>query len=151
MSIPEPRPGLVIRYSFLWSSEHDKGAVEGLKDRPCAIVVAVPKGDRGPVSTIVAPITHTPPDDPSTSLEIPADVCRTLGLDGARHWVRFDELNRFTWPGYDLRPRPDGSYHYGMLPPGLFEQLRSGILEANKIQRARFVSRDEEPETPAKS
>lgn len=58
------------------------------------------------------PVIVTPDGtiDPHTSLEIPAAVCRSLGLDGVRHWVRFDELNRFTWPGYDVRPRPDGSY-----------------------------------------
>ena len=142
MSIPTPKPGLVIRFSFLWSSEHDQGVVEGSKDRPCAIVVAVPYGGERQVRTIVAPITHSAPVDSSTSLEIPANVCRSLGLDGARHWIRFDELNRFTWPGYDLRPRPDGSYHYGMLPRGLFEQLRKGIIEAQKTRRGRIVQRD---------
>lgn len=143
MSIPAPKPGLVIRYSFLWSSEHKSGAVEGTKDRPCAIVVAVPQGEGGQVRTVVAPITHAAPDDPSASLEVPANVCRNLGLDGARHWIRFDELNRFTWPGYDLRPRSDGSYHYGMLPRGLFEELRSGIIEAQKARRARVMPRDD--------
>jgi hypothetical protein len=29
MSLPVPKPGLVIRYSFLWSSEHGEGATEG--------------------------------------------------------------------------------------------------------------------------
>jgi hypothetical protein len=110
VSIPTPKPGLVIRYSFLWSSERERGSVEGAKDRRCAIVVVVPHGDDEQIRTVVAPITHSPPEDPHTSLEIPAAVCRSLGLDGVRHWVRFDELNRFTWPGYDVRPRPDGSY-----------------------------------------
>lgn len=143
MSIPTPKPGLVIRYSFLWSTERDRGAVEGSKDRPCAIIVAVPEEERGQVRTIVAPITHSPPADSSTSVEIPANICRSLGLDGARHWIRFDELNRFTWPGYDLRPRPDGSYAYGMLPRGLFEELRKGIIEAQKMRRGRLVARDD--------
>ena len=40
MSLPDPKPGLVIRYSFLWSHERDRGAIEGSKDRPCAIVLA---------------------------------------------------------------------------------------------------------------
>lgn len=143
MSIPLPKPGLVIRYSFLWSSEHEAGALEGKKDRPCAIVVAVPQGDSGQIRTIVAPITHSVPVDPSMSLEIPVNVCKTLGLDSARHWIRFDELNRFTWPGYDLRPKPDGTFYYGMLPRGLFEELRNGIVEAQKARRTQFVPRDE--------
>ena len=142
MSLPLPTPGLVIRYSFLWSSEHEAGADEGKKDRPCAIVVAVPQGEKGQVRTIVAPITHAAPIDASMSLEIPANVCKSLGLDGARHWIRFDELNRFTWPGYDLRPKPDGTFHYGMLPRGLFEELRNGIVKAHKARRAQLVARD---------
>ena len=36
MSLPVPRPGLVIRYSFLWSREQASGATEGAKDGPCA-------------------------------------------------------------------------------------------------------------------
>lgn len=143
MSIPTPKPGLVIRYSFAWNSEYESGAVEGSKDRPCAIVVTVPEGDGGQVRTVVVPITHAAPRDPDTSLEVPANVCRSLGLDGARHWIRFDELNRFNWPGYDLRPKPDGTYLYGMLPRGLFEELRNGIIAAQKSRQAQLVPRDE--------
>jgi hypothetical protein len=143
VSIPAPKPGLVIRYSFLWSHERDRGAVEGSKDRPCAIVVATPRDENGNIRTIVAPITHRAPADAGTSLEIPAAICRSLGLDEGRHWLRFDELNRFFWPGYDLRPRPDGRYDYGMLPPGLFEQLRRGIVELQRARKGRVVPREE--------
>ncbi|WP_428645597.1 hypothetical protein [Roseibium sp.] len=143
MSIPVPKPGLVIRYSFLWSSEQRRGSIEGSKDRPCAIVVAVPRGERGQIRTIVAPITHSPPIDPETSLEIPAKICRDLGLDDGRHWLRFDELNDFLWPGYDLRPKPDGRYDYGMLPKTLFEALRKGIMEAQRRKAGRTVNRED--------
>ncbi len=47
MSYPTPVPGLVIRFSFLWSTEAKSGVEEGRKDRPCAIVVAVPKAKQG--------------------------------------------------------------------------------------------------------
>lgn len=99
MSLPIPKPGLVIRYSFLWSSEQATGATEGAKDRPCAIVVAARRDPKGDVQTIVAPITHRPPEDPGASIEIPAATCRHLGLDSGRHWLRLDELNRFAWLG----------------------------------------------------
>ena len=141
MTIPTPRPGLVIRYAFLWSHERDAGAIEGSKDRPCAIVVALPRDANGHIGTIVAPITHRPPGDIDASLEIPAAVCRSLGPDDGRHWIRFDELNRFFWPGYDLRPRPNGSYEYGMLPQGLFEQLRQGILARQRNRKGRILTR----------
>ena len=142
MTIPIPKPGLVIRYSFLWSTDHDRGADEGTKDRPCAIVVAAPRDRNGHIQTIVAPITHREPDDIRTWIEIPAAICKVLGLDAGRHWLRLDEMNRFLWPGYDLRPRSDGRYEYGMLPPGLFEELRRGIVELQRIRKARVVPRD---------
>lgn len=115
---------------------------ESRKDRPCAIVVATPRDERGHVRTIVAPITHRPPADSFASLEIPPAICRTLGLDDGRHWVRFDELNRFTWPGYDLRPRADGRYDYGMLPRGFFDQVKRGILDVQQTRKGRIVTRD---------
>lgn len=144
MSLPAPKPGLVIRYSFLWSSEHAEGAEEGAKDRPCAIVVAVRRDPNGDIETIVAPITHRPPRDPAASIPIPPATCRSLGLDDGRHWLRLDELNRFAWPGYDLRAIPGrpGRYDYGMLAPRLFERLRAGILARQKMRVARVIRRD---------
>ena len=38
---PEPRVGLVVSYSYLWSEEAEQGLVEGKKDRPCAIILAI--------------------------------------------------------------------------------------------------------------
>ena len=81
MTLPEPRPGLVIRYGFLWSHEASRGALEASKDRPCAIVVAAGRQPSGDIQVVVAPTTHSPPDDVSASLEISADVCRALNLD----------------------------------------------------------------------
>lgn len=146
MSLPVPKPGLVIRYSFLWSSERVDGAREAAKDRPCAIVVAVRRDPSDDIQTIVAPITHRQPEDSAASIEIPAATCKSLGLDSGRHWLRLDELNRFAWPGFDLRPipgKPD-RYEYGMLPPGLFQRLRDGILARQKALAGRIVIRDEE-------
>ena len=37
--LPRPVPGLVVRYSYLWLDEHRRGREEGVKDRPCAIVL----------------------------------------------------------------------------------------------------------------
>jgi hypothetical protein len=41
MALPEPQGGLVISYSYLWRRESEAGLVEGAKNRPCAIVLAV--------------------------------------------------------------------------------------------------------------
>jgi len=102
VTYPAPLPGLVIRYSFLWSREAKAVSSEGRKDRPCAIVVAVPRDQRGDTRVVVVPITHTAPEDPATSIALPRSVRTALGLDAEPFWVRLDELNVFSWPGYDL-------------------------------------------------
>jgi hypothetical protein len=136
--LPIPRPGLVIRYGFLWSHEANEGADESSKDRPCAIVVATRRDQDGDVRVLVAPITHSPPADPSASIRVPPDVCRRLGLDNDQQWLRVDELNRFSWPGYDLRPIPGrGGIEYGLLPRGLFLQLKKRIIERQHARQAR--------------
>jgi hypothetical protein len=143
VSFPAPKPGLVIRYAFLWSHERDAGAEEASKDRLCAIVVATARDPRGDIRVVVAPITHRPPADPLDSIEIPAAACRSLGLDNERHWLRLDELNRFTWPGYDLRPIPGhGGFAYGMLPQALFEALRQGVLARQNARCVRLQGRE---------
>ena len=138
MAIPEPLPGLVISYSFLWSREHEAGAREGRKDRPCAIVVATMEETTEETRVIVEPITHHPPDNPHLAVEIPTKVKRHLGLDVDRSWVVCSELNRFTWPGYDLRqvPGETGRFEYGMLPRKLFETIKQRILDLDRAYRS---------------
>lgn len=145
MSFPAPKPGLVIRYSFLWSDEAEAGADEAAKDRPCAIVVATPRTAGGEIAVIVAPVTHTPPiDDDSIEIPATATAARALGLDGERHWIRIDELNRFAWPGYDLRTIPGrpGEYAYGLLPEPLYQALRQAILQRQRRMRPKVQGRD---------
>jgi hypothetical protein len=143
MTFPAPQPGLVIRYSFLWSHEARAGAQEGSKDRPCAIVVAASLDETGDITVLVAPITHAPPEE-DDSIPIPPPVAHSLDLDGERHWIRVDELNEFVWPGYDLRPIPGrpGAYAYGMLPRALYDALRSAIQARWKRVRPRVQKRD---------
>jgi hypothetical protein len=59
VSWPAPRPGLVIRYSYLWNREARAGQDEGSKDRPCAVLLAVDRGEETEV--YVLPITQSPP------------------------------------------------------------------------------------------
>lgn len=132
MNLPEPVPGLVIHYSYLWSHEAAAGREEGGKDRPSAVLLATQR--RGGDTVVVAlPVTHTPPGDPTLAVEIPAAVKRKLGLDAERSWIILSELNRFAWPGPDLRPLPGGStrYAYGLLPEALYETVRTKWLAAH--------------------
>lgn len=94
MSWVKLEAGLVIRYSYLWFSEYEKGRDEGVKDRPCAVVLALPTIDGGQ-RVVVVPITHSAPDDAIATMEIPAAVKKRLGLDGERSWVLLSESNYF--------------------------------------------------------
>ena len=126
MSWPVPRPGLVIRYSYLWESEARLGREEGAKDRPCAIILVILREGEHPIVRVL-PVTHTPPADPADALEIPQPTKQRLGLDSERSWVMLSEANDFIWPGPDLRPAVNGdpaSVAYGMLPPGFMAVLR---------------------------
>lgn len=56
---------------------------------------------KAPVVTVV-PITHSPHRNPDAAIEIPSAIKRHLGLDDQPSWIVLDDLNVFTWPGYDL-------------------------------------------------
>jgi hypothetical protein len=143
-SLPDPQPGLVIGYAYLWRNEALRGRAEGRKDRPCVIILAV-ESLRGQTAVTVAPITHSPPAHPESALEIPAATKARLGLDGERSWIIAADLNRFVWPGVDLRPVRRGaeSYAYGLLPAALYRQLRDKVLALARAGRAAVTSRTE--------
>jgi hypothetical protein len=146
MEFPQPEIGLVISYSYLWSDEAEAGHVEGCKNRPCAIVLLVQQGEgKAPVVTVV-PITHSPHRNPDAAIEIPHAVKRHLGLDDQPSWIVLDDFNVFTWPGYDLRPVPaqKDRYHYGLLPPKLFESIIRKFSELRHQGQAARTSRDDE-------
>ena len=142
MALPKPEPGLVICYSYLWHDQHLSGAREGRKARPCAIVVATTDDD-GDVRVYVVPMTHSKPDDPY-AVEVPSAAKRRLGLDEAPSWIVTSELNRFIWPGYDLRPiardKPD-TFAWGFLPVETFDAVKRGIAAHQKERRLGLTPR----------
>jgi len=144
VALPEPVPGLIIRYSYLWYREYLEGRDEGQKDRPCAIVAALRSDENGDTRALVLPITHSPPDDPTLALEIPAKTKERLQLDDSRSWIVLSEWNEFIWPGPDLRRLPgatDASVVYGVIPPGLFVTVRDRFLAVVGSRSARQVPR----------
>jgi len=145
VSLPAPKPGLVIRYSYLWAREHDVGQEEGAKDRPCAVLLAT-KTDEGDLRVIVLPITHAPPQNPDNAVEIPLPTKRRLGLDDEPSWIVLSEGNIFTWPGPDIRFEPGRgaeSAALGFLPAALFDIVRSRFLSLHARNKAQFVKRSE--------
>ena len=145
MTLPDPTPGLVISYAYLWHEEARRGLEEGGKGRPCVVVLSVVQDEFGPVVT-VAPITHTPPRDSRSAVELPADTKRRLGLDDDRSWVIVSEVNRFRWPGPDLRPIADAGpprFSYGLLPAKLFLRVRERLIDIAARRGAPVVRRTE--------
>jgi hypothetical protein len=143
--LPQPVPGLVIRYAYLWRVEHQRGQEEGVKDRPCAVILVTTDDDGGQVVTVL-PVTHTPPSNPALAVEIPHPTKRRLGLDDERSWIVLTEANRFVWPGPDLRQAQPGdmaSVAYGLLPRSLFKEVTAKLADAIKSRLVRVVSRTE--------
>lgn len=141
MALPDPRPGLIVRYDYLWSREAAAGRDHG-KDRPTCLVAASDSLTK-PRYVVLLPITHSPPDANTIGIEIPAKVKQALGLDDARSWVIVSEHNVDEWPNAGLLPlpgRPD-VFSYGFIPPGLFAQIKLRFLELARQGKARAVRR----------
>lgn len=92
----------------------------------------------------VAPVTHLPPRTQAEAVKIPYKTKQRLGLDEERSWIVVTEINRFIWPGPDLRPvsrhRP-GDFAYGYLPPRLFSKLKQSVLALAHAMKLKAVRR----------
>lgn len=142
MALPEPRPGLVVRYDYLWSREAAAGRAEG-KDRPACLVAAT--DSHLPRYVVLLPITHSPPEGDTVAIEIPPRVKHALGLDEAPSWVVVSEHNVDEWPNPGLSPVPGrrGVFGYGFIPPGLFAQIKVRFLALAREKKSTAVRRAE--------
>lgn len=142
MKRPEPAPGLVIRYDFLWSREQAAGKQEGVKDRPCVVVAAIIRKDDGETDVLLVPVTHSAPTQAGSAIAVPDNVNRHLGLDDAQSYVVTDEANTVSWNDPGIVPaRPGRSWAYGRVPKALFEQIRSSMLGHVRQRRLKPVQR----------
>jgi hypothetical protein len=141
MALPEPKPGLVIRYDYLWSHEASAGRQQG-KDRP-ACLVAASDPEITPRFVVLLPITHVRPRDKTIGVAIPQKVRAALGLDDIPSWVIVSEHNVDEWPNGGLTPIPShpSRFAYGFLPPGLFRRIKEKFLELAEQQRGTGVGR----------
>jgi hypothetical protein len=139
----KPEVGLVIRHAYLWWNEARKGREERAKDRPC-VIVHLRQNEYQETETFIAPITHTPPVIPEKAIEIPLSTKKRLGLDKEASWVITTEVNRFVWPGPDIRTVPGGALAYGHLPAAMtadvIQQIRTNIREHSLL----VIGRDDE-------
>ena len=133
----KPDIGLVIRHAYLWWAEARQAREEGSKDRPC-VIVHLRVNEHQELETYICPVTHTPPEVLEKAIEIPAATKKRLRLDDERSWIITTEVNRFSWPGPDLRPVPGGGYSYGLLPGTMTRDLVAQI-KANALDRSLLV------------
>jgi hypothetical protein len=143
MAFPEPEPGLVISYSYLWHHEHLGGQEEGRNDRPCVIVLVTARQSDAATIVTVVPVTHSVPGDLAAAVEIPQAIKLHLGLDAERSWVVVNEGNRFVWPGYDLRKVPGTTtrYDYGLVPPRFFKEVLKAFGAWHQTKKGRLTGR----------
>jgi uncharacterized protein YifN (PemK superfamily) len=143
-----PQVGDVIRYDFLWKEQHDKGHIDGAKDRPCTVVVASSQREDGSRFVVLAPITHSPPKGREQSIPVPAKVSKHLGLDSDQSWIRTHEVNVLTWPdgrfpyGLTKAKNPD-QWKFGELPEALAKQVFADVDRQRRARTLRQVNRDE--------
>jgi len=105
------------------------------------VVARLVTGDR--TELLVAPVTHSEPSE-GEGIEIPPRVKQHLGLDDKRSWIVSTELNRFVWPGPDIRIVPGGDEPlFGAIPGKLFELLRARISDHAAANRMRVPRRSE--------
>lgn len=143
--IPAARPGLVVRYEYLWRRQHLAGRTVAEKDRPACVVLSVSREDGERV--VILPITTQPPPDREPAREIPQRVREHLGFPGGqRCWIVLSEANVDVLPSPDLRPLPGspGRFAYGLLPLRMVTELRAAVLEAIRRRRLGLVPRDED-------
>jgi hypothetical protein len=93
------RPGTIVTYPYLWKWQHDRGEMEGRKDRPVCVILAV-RGADGLTHLALLAISSRPPGSEQVSVEVPEIECRRAGLSDAKGaWITVSEYN------YDIAER----------------------------------------------
>jgi hypothetical protein len=141
VALPDPKPGLVVRYDYLWSREAAAGRDQG-KERPICLVAASDSLTT-PRYVVLLPITHSPLDASTVGIEIPPRVKKAIGLDDTPSWVIVSEYNVDEWPNAGLSPLPGkpGTFSYGFIPPGLFAQIKTRFLQLVREGKSGAVRR----------
>jgi hypothetical protein len=81
---------------------------------------------------------------PEKAIEIPQATKKRLGLDEEPSWVITTEVNRFIWPGPDIRAVPGGSLAYGYLPASMTRDVVQQIKTNARDRSLLVIGRDAE-------
>ena len=76
-------------------------------------------------------------------MEIPLQTKKRLRLDDEKSWIITTEVNRFIWPGPDIRPVPGGGGAYGLLPANMTRDLVRQIRKNANDRALLVVGRDD--------
>jgi mRNA-degrading endonuclease toxin of MazEF toxin-antitoxin module len=139
----DPKPGLVVRYDFLWQ-EDQRAGIESGKDRPCAIVVTSAERSDGSKQVLLCAITHSPPGKNETAVKVPPAVAKHLGLDHEQSWVKTDQMNRLTWEKgripHGISQARKGEWSFGTLPQSFSNQVFAQIQEKPAADRCKRLN-----------
>jgi hypothetical protein len=127
MPLPRPELGLVVQYGFVWSGAHRDPPPDAGKDRPCLIVDMLEVEDvpgRRTLRVTYLPISHSEPRADARARLIPHAVANHLGLTRGQSYLYTSYACEDDWP-FDVTHLPghDDRYHYGFIPPRLFEAV----------------------------
>lgn len=141
--IPDPVPGLIFRYGYLWLEEFEKKRIDPSKDRPaCILMRVVGKASPGlrttgasaiaPGDVIIFPITTRRPPRNAVAVELSVDDKRLCRLDPeVPSWLVVSEFNADSWPNADISLVPGtNQFAYGFAPPGLMHRIRRSLAGA---------------------
>jgi hypothetical protein len=77
---------------------------------------------------------------------MPMKVKHNLGLDSERSWIVTSELNRFIWPGPDIRlikGKTGLSPFFGAIPEKLFAEVKERFIAEAKLGKVGIIKRTE--------
>jgi hypothetical protein len=141
--IDRPETGLVIRYHFLWTREHDRGEEHGRKSRPVCVVV--PLSGTG-ADVVLFPLTTRAPGPGRLAVQVPETERRRLRLRGSEPtWLLLDEGNRDVLPGsVHIEPVANNPpvWSYGVFSHAFMRVVLRTLAEALRGRRMRVVRRE---------
>lgn len=136
----KPENGLVIRYSFLWLREYERGEESGRKGRPVCVQMLMNPGPDMPEPVVLLPITSQPPTSADDALLIPQLELRRIGLRDPA-WLIINHLNferDFKSSPWIEEPQPLGRFSAAFA-----ETIRAATRKAIRAKRMSMVPRDE--------
>jgi hypothetical protein len=134
--LPEPEPGLIFRYDYLWDREARAGRNTS-KERPACLAITTDTSEE-PRIVIILPITHSKPSGGAVGVEIPENIRRVLHLDDERCWIIVSEANVDEWPNAGIATVPGRapSLSYGYLPPDFYAAVKKKMLAHLDLRRS---------------